>query len=234
MNLREKIANIFQRFFSVEAAVTSARPATSTTFGATSTAPSSTPPNSVMSLNPQPLLDLIARHESESSAKVQGVASGYDVVVQQAFRVFPPTKPLTTMTVAEVLAWQAEAIRRHQQRFLTKTGYSAAGRYQIIRRTLQSLIDSDWKMTDLFDAETQDLLALQLLRRRGWDAWMAGRMSDDRFADELSKEWASLPFNTGRSYYAGDAHGNRSLVSRPEVMRVLQSIRDRHSLKVNS
>lgn len=179
-----------------------------------------------MSLNPKPLLDLIAKHESESSAASQNAASGYDVVVQQAFLVFPPSKPLTAMTVAEVLAWQSEAIRRYQQRFLTKQGYSAAGRYQIIRSTLRGLIDSDWKMTDLFDAETQDLLAQQLLRRRGWDSWVAGRMSDDRFADALSQEWASLPFNTGRSYYAGDAHGNRSLVSREEVLRALGLIRE--------
>jgi hypothetical protein len=66
----------------------------------------------------------------------------------------------------------------------SRTGYSAAGRYQIVRATLQSLIDSDWKMTDLFSAETQDLLALNLLRRRGWDRWLAGRLrgGDDAFA----------------------------------------------------
>jgi hypothetical protein len=175
--------------------------------------------------DPRPLLDLIARHESESAAAAQGVASGYEVVVWQAFRVYPPLKPLTTMTVAEVLEWQAEAIRRYRQRMQSRTGYSAAGRYQIIRSTLQSLVDSDWKMTDLFDAETQDLLALNLLRRRGWDRWIAGRLADAAFADALSMEWASLPFRTGRSYYAGDLHGNRALVSRQELMAVLQRIK---------
>jgi hypothetical protein len=176
--------------------------------------------------DPRPLLDLIARHESESAAAAQGVASGYDVVVWQAFRVCPPPKPLTALTVAEVLEWQVEAIRRYRQRMQSRTGYSAAGRYQIIRSTLQSLIDSDWKLTDLFDAETQDLLALSLLRRRGWDRWIAGRLSDAQFADALSMEWASLPFRTGRSYYAGDLHGNRSLVARAEVLAVLQRIKE--------
>jgi hypothetical protein len=178
--------------------------------------------------DPRPLLDLIARHESESAAAAQGVASGYDVVVWQAFRVYPPPKPLTALTVAEVLAWQAEAIRRYRQKMQSRTGYSAAGRYQIIRATLQSLIDSDWKMTDLFSAETQDLLALNLLRRRGWDRWLSGRLTggDDAFADALSMEWASLPYKTGRSYYDKDVHGNRSLVARNEVLAVLQRIKE--------
>jgi hypothetical protein len=175
--------------------------------------------------DPRPLLDLIARHESESAARAQGVSSGYDVVVWQAFRVHPPSPPLTSMTVAEVLAWQLEAIRRYRQKMQARTGYSAAGRYQIIRATLQGLVDSDWKMTDLFDTETQDLLALNLLRRRGWDRWLAGRLSDSAFADALSMEWASLPYRTGRSYYAGDVHGNRSLVARAEVLAVLQRIK---------
>ena len=169
---------------------------------------------------------MIDRHESESAAAAQGVGSGYDVVVWQAFRVYPPLKPLTTMTVAEVLEWQAETIRRYRQKMQSRTGYSAAGRYQILRATLQGLIDSDWKMSDRFDAETQDLLALNLLRRRGWDRWLAGRLSDGAFADALSMEWASLPFRTGRSYHHGDGHGNRSLVSRAEVLAVLQRIKE--------
>jgi hypothetical protein len=176
--------------------------------------------------DPRPLLDLIARHESESAAAKQGVASGYDVVVWQAFGVYPPPKALTALTVSEVLDWQAEAIRRYRQKMQSRTGYSAAGRYQIVRATLQSLIDSDWKMTDRFDAETQDLLALGLLRRRGWDQWLAGRLTDAAFADALSMEWASLPYRTNRSYYDSDGHGNQALVSRDEVLRVLKGIRE--------
>lgn len=131
------------------------------------------------------------------------------------------------MSVAEVLDWQAEAIRRYRQKFLSATGYSAAGRYQIIRSTLQSLIDDDWKMSDLFDPATQDLCAMLLLRRRcGYDSWLARRIGDEQFADSLSMVWASLPYRTGRSYYDGDRHGNRSLVSRDEMLSVLRKVRD--------
>jgi hypothetical protein len=178
--------------------------------------------------DPRPLLDLIARHESESAASKQGVASGYDVVVWQAWGILKPNPPLTSMTVAQVLQWQLDAIRAYRAKNRSRGGYSAAGRYQIIRSTLQSLIDSDWKLTDLYDRDTQDLLGLQLLRRRGWDRWRSGRMpgGDQEFADSLSKEWASLPFRTGRSYYDKDGHGNRSLVSRAEVLGVLKAIRE--------
>lgn len=228
MSLLWKIERIFRLFCSAGTASASAGPATSTTAGATSTGSSSTPRDAAMPLNPKPLLDLIARHESESSAPSQGVSSGYDVVVHQAFKIYPPNKPITSMTVDEVLGWQAEAIRRHKTKFLSRQGYSAVGRYQIIRSTLQNLLDPDWKMSDLFDAETQDLLAMQLLRRRGWSKWASSDSvdADNSFADALSREWASLPYHNGKSYYAGDEHGNASLVSRDEVLRVLRDIRN--------
>lgn len=175
----------------------------------------------------KPLLDLIARHESESAAEAQGVESGYDVVVWQAFKVYPPLKPLTTLTVAEVLDWQDEAIRQYKEKHNSRIGYSAVGRYQIINSTLQGLIDSWWKMSDVFDASTQDMLGLQLLRRRGLDKWLVGRMhgGDESFADALSMEWASLPYRTGRSYYDKDVHGNKALVSRQELIYVLQKVK---------
>lgn len=176
-------------------------------------------------MNPKPLLDLIARHESESAVAAQGVDSAYDVVVQQAFKVHPPLKPITSMTIAEVLAWQSEAIKEYRKRFNAEQGYSAAGRYQIIRATLRGLANTYWKISNLFDAETQDDLGLILLQQRGWNKWCKGEMSDSLFADSLSQEWASLPFNTGCSYYAGDDHGNKSLVSREEVLDTLIRIR---------
>lgn len=175
----------------------------------------------------RPLFDLIARHESESAASAQGVASGYDVVVWQAFHVLRPERPLSCMTVGEVLAWQLRAIREYRAQRQARIGYSAAGRYQIIRGTLQSLGENGaTRLDETFDADTQDGLGFALLRRRGYLRWLGGRMTDDGFADALSKEWASLPFNTGRSFYDKDGHGNRSLVSRAEVLAVLRAIKE--------
>lgn len=171
-------------------------------------------------MNPMPLLNLIAKHESESAAARQGVNSGYAVVVGQAFKVYPPAKSITTMTVSEVLSWQKEAINKTKQAH--GSGYSAAGRYQVIRKTLQSLSVNN---NALFDKETQDVIGIMLLYRRGWDKWVEGKLSTAAFADNLSREWASLPYHTDRSYYDKDVHGNRSLVSREEVMQVLNKIR---------
>lgn len=172
-------------------------------------------------MNPMPLLDLIAKHESESAAASQGVSSGYDVVVQQAFKAYPPLRLITTMTVSEILGWQQEAIAKTKQ--AQGNGYSATGRYQVIRKTLQSLSVNG---NALFDKETQDVIGVMLLSRRGWDKWVTGELSTSAFADNLSKEWASLPYNTDRSYYDKDVHGNRSLVSRKEVIQVLNKIRN--------
>ncbi len=176
-------------------------------------------------MSPKLILDLIARHESESSIGAQNAASAYDVVVGQAFKFTPPTKPISTMTINEVFNWQVNAIKVYRRKMRSKIGYSAVGRYQIVYYTLRDLVDSD-DLDRIFDKETQDELAFTLLKQRGWTEWARGKISDDRFADALSQEWASLPYNTGSSYYAGDKHGNRSLVSRDEVMQVLSNIRN--------
>lgn len=171
-------------------------------------------------MNPMPLLDLIAKHESESAVAEQGVSSSYDVVVWQAFKVYPPAKPITTMTVSAILNWQRGVIAETKQVY--GSGYSAVGRYQVIKKTLQNLGVNN---NAVFDKETQDVIGVMLLRRRGWDKWVEGKLSTAAFADNLSKEWASLPYHTDRSYYDKDVHGNRSLVLREEVMQVLNKIR---------
>ena len=177
-------------------------------------------------MNINPLLDLIAKCESEGSVAIQGVNSSYDVVVRQAFTVYPPKVPITTMTVSNVLLWQSEAIKQYRQRFNTNRGYSAAGRYQIVKSTLKGLAGVCCELTDLFDEKTQDSLAIGLLSKRGLDLWLDGKISNDAFADAISQEWASLPFNTGYSYYAGDTHGNRSLISREKVIKTLQCVKE--------
>lgn len=177
-------------------------------------------------LRVKPILDLIASHESESAVRGQNVTSAYDVVVWQAYQVCKPSVPLTSMTVREVILWQLKAIVAYKRIKKSRTGYSACGRYQIIRSTLMGLVRSRAvSATALYDADTQDILAFELLKRRGCLRWLAGRVRDDVFADNLSREWASLPFRNGRSFYAGDAHGNRSLVSREELMAVLQQVK---------
>ena len=67
-----------------------------------------------------------------------------------------PPKPLTQMTVGEVMAWQ---------RSLRGVKSTAAGGYQFIRGTLRATV-ADYRIDHdaLFDARMQDRLALLLMR----------------------------------------------------------------------
>jgi len=118
---------------------------------------------------------------------------------------------LTNMTIAEVLEYQ----RGMRQRGHEST---AVGKYQIIKGTLESLIKEGYASpSDKFNASIQDRLATGLLKRRGLEKYQSGKLSKDQFADNLSKEWASLPYRTGESYYAG-VGSNKSSGSRDQFM----------------
>lgn len=114
---------------------------------------------------------------------------------------------LVNMTINEVIDYS---------RSLGNSG--AAGRYQIIPGTLEGLRDKGYvKGDDIFNAETQDKLAIELIKGRGLNKYLKGAITADEFADNLSKEWAALPYNTGRSYWAG-VGDNKSLIDRSKFM----------------
>lgn len=145
------------------------------------------------------LLDFISIPESKG-----------DYNVWSGFKQRNLPKVLTTMTINEVLYWQKQ--------YKSVGGpSSAAGRYQIIRKTLAMLVSAlNLDGSELFDEAMQDRLGYQLLKIRGYDAWIAGDGSYNDFANKLAREWASLPVVTaqknykgvwikpGQSYYAGD------------------------------
>ena len=125
----------------------------------------------------QDLLDFIAKYESNGN---------YNVLYGGR------TKPLTTMTINQVLKMQ-EGLGGPS---------TAAGRYQIIRITLRELRDKmKLRGTEIFDKKMQDRMAVCLLERRGLNK----NLGTEKFMLNLSKEWASLPRDkSGKSYYAGD------------------------------
>lgn len=126
-------------------------------------------------------------------------------------------KPITDMTLSELLAEQLRWVKSLKQ------ASGAAGRYQIIRPTLQSLIkELSVPLTAKFTLELQDAMGLALLERRGYARFMSGALPLKDYGNELAKEWASLPLlapakrvgkrtaQRGESYYAGDGI-NKSL-----------------------
>jgi hypothetical protein len=152
-------------------------------------------------------LDFVAAAESRGN---------YNAVVDRPNNQDNPR--LVTKTIKEVLDFQQRLGARN-----------ACGKYQIIRSTL---IGTFGKVAltenDLFDPDTQDKLALELLMntRQGKDFLnSAGGQSDvEAFALRVAQEWAAMPVLTpttghrgvslarGDSFYKGTA-GNQALVT---------------------
>lgn len=151
---------------------------------------------------------------------------GYDTVFGNRMDRMP--KPLTTMTVDEVIA---------QGKWRTDTfGSSAAGRYQFMRNTLASLKQTE-RLTgsEVMTPALQDRLGYALLLRRGYAKFMAGQLSVAGFGLGLAQEWASFPVlaatkgqhrqvQRGQTYYLGDGL-NKVLATASEVEAVLNRIR---------
>jgi muramidase (phage lysozyme) len=136
-------------------------------------------------------------------------------------------KAVTSMTIDEVIAAGPSWTKRF--------GSSACGRYQFMRATLQGL-KKELGLTgrERLDEGMQDRLAFQLLKRRKWEQFEAGKIGVTEFAKQLAMEWASFPvlkacqgahrkIARGQSYYAGDGM-NKALV-RPEQIEALLGVR---------
>lgn len=129
---------------------------------------------------------------------------------------------LTGMTLAEVQRFQAQLAR--------DTGSSASGRYQFMQSTLRGLI-SQHKLSPetLFTPELQDRLAISLMEGRGLNSYLNGSIDAETFGNRLSMEWAGLPMLTGgkagRSYYDGDAIGNKAGVDTGSFMSVILGVK---------
>ena len=133
-----------------------------------------------------------------------------------------PPKPLSQMTVKEVRAWQRQSVR-------SGSASTAAGGYQIIGGTLDSLVKSmRLSGNELFDADLQDRMGMQLMVEKGYNSWTSGKITDAQFANNLAKTWAGLPIvngpKKGRSYYAGDGL-NKSNVDPTNVFKALNAAR---------
>lgn len=130
------------------------------------------------------MLDLIGAAEGTDKARGYNETLGYGAFTGGAVN-------LTGMTLSEVLALQKRMLAHPGNSYNS----SAVGRYQITKRTLESLMGELGLTGDrLFDENTQDELARALLRRRGND--LAG----------LRNEWEGLrgvDDATIRNAYAG-------------------------------
>lgn len=163
----------------------------------------------------QGMLDYIGRLESKGNYNALVYGNGT-----------PKENPnLTNMTISEVMDYQKGMKSRGH-------ASSAVGKYQFIRNTLAGVVKQagiDPSSTK-FTPEIQDKLATMLMEGRGLNAFLSGKITPEQFADNLAKEWASLPMSNGLSYYAGDKEGNKSGASRGSFLEQVGKTKNEQSL----
>lgn len=171
----------------------------------------------------KPLLKLIGRFESGNSY------NAYFRDEQRLGRL--PNVNFTRMTVGQVMEWQ----RGYKARGSRST---AVGYYQFLLDTLDGLVDQseDIGLDTKFNAETQDKLATMLLKRRGLNQYLSGKISAEEFAHRLSQEWASFPNVIGKnyknqtvspnvSYYGGDGLNKEGDLSVRDFLNIIKAIK---------
>jgi len=156
-----------------------------------------------------PVLDLLGHTEGTDKGRGYNETLGYG-------RYTGGDVDLVNMTLGEIDTLQTRMLVHPDNRLQS----SALGRYQIVRTTLRGLkknlgLSDDEKFTP----ELQDRLAMELLRTRGYDKWLAGKMSNEAFMNSIAKEWASLPTDQGRSYY-----GQRTVASSRDVLSAFDNV----------
>ncbi|MBC8718176.1 hypothetical protein [Ochrobactrum sp. Marseille-Q0166] len=167
------------------------------------------------------LLDFIAQTEVGSTGR-----ASYDVIYGHNQGELP--KPITAMNLGDLIDAQASFTKRFKS--------SASGRYQFMRATLQDLSrELGLRGTQIFDPDLQDRLGYHLLIRRGYNEFIAGKISRTEFGKRLAQEWASFPvlaavqgahrkLQRGETFYAGDKL-NKALVTPAKIEAILNKVK---------
>ena len=209
--------------------------------GVTDTEENQVPSTAVTQSKLTPLLDLIARKEANFKA---GKPTGYDSISNQIPPALFPSKPITQMTIGEILDYQNRI-----DEFDPKINSEAMGRYQFVEDTLRGFNNDEYNTlslaykankgekpvyekaglskSDLFSAQNQDLLAIERLKFRGLNNFLDNKISIVFYANKLSAEWASLPIvsgiHAGKSTYEGDGI-NKATGDIQEVLDTLKAL----------
>lgn len=158
----------------------------------------------------KPLMDLIAKGEGDYNSVNRGWAGDTPGGIQRLTGY-----TFENFTVGQVLKMQRGRVY-------------AVGRYQFIPSTLRWAVNnSSVTRLDMFTPATQDrLMATLVFRKRpAVGSYLRGEHNHLGWAlNELAKEWASIEYRYGRSYYSNG--GNRAKISRAKVSVVLQDIKN--------
>jgi len=168
--LKESLPPITRRLYDTYRTPERINRANTTTFGGLATAPV----RGNVSSNEKQALDYIAKYESESAggydAVNQGGAEGGTKVLGYSgpFSLMPQhgNRPLTSLTIAEIMALQADpGSSMSMQEWFNAGKLHAVGRYQFIGPTLASVVrQMGINPNTKFTPDVQDKMALWLLR----------------------------------------------------------------------
>ncbi|MGC4025922.1 MAG: D-Ala-D-Ala carboxypeptidase family metallohydrolase [Mesorhizobium sp.] len=129
-----------------------------------------------------PFLHLIGKTEGTDSGDGYNETLGYGAFTGGDVN-------LEGMTLDQIDALQTQILHHPDNAH----NASPVGRYQIVQKTLRTLRkEMGLSGSEKFTRQLQDRMALALLERRGLSQWQAGKMSDEQFLTNLSREWASL------------------------------------------
>lgn len=186
------------------------------------------------------LLQRIAEGEGTSDAKARkhgytpGATNaagkndaGYEVTL--SYGAYVPEhlkgKPLTEMSIAEVRNLQRGMLDHPRNGWNS----SAVGKYQIVGKTLEGLLN-DPKIKALgidrntqFTPEVQDILGKRLLEQRGLGSFQAGRMSATEFQNSLAHEWASVAHSSSGTSVYGQGTGTTTSQIRAAIAGVREA-----------
>lgn len=166
------------------------------------------------------LLDAIGKHEAPKGyGQIYGGAKGV-----------PKDTDVSKMKLKDVQALQRRMIAAGSKS-------TASGRYQFIKNTLNATI-AEMGLTgeEVWGPDLQDQMALHLVTKRGLSKYLDGQMGREDFANNLAKEWASLPVvnkqwngkrwvEAGQSYYAGDGL-NKAFHPVSDVLKLVDALKE--------
>jgi len=125
--------------------------------------------------------------KQDATKASSGVPAAYYDVSYNEGRDLKPPKPLSQMTVDEVLIYQKQLFDVTKKKSKDGKGHTPAGAYQIIAANIAAAKKSGLvKGTDLFNAEAQDKIARDIFEKNK--------------AGNLKEQWAALP-NSEKGYY---------------------------------
>lgn len=161
----------------------------------------------------EPISSLVAHAESSTVGDYNAANAGSPMDLGKDGLINLFGRDASQITIGEIMDAQA-AGRLH-----------AAGRYQIIGKTMPTTVSqAGLDRADYFNANNQDLLFIALIKHKRPRIWsfLNGTGSVQKAADDMAKEWASMPWTNGRSYYGGQ---DRAHASRAQVLSALQQAR---------